>query len=145
MTAPARWRRRLGWRGTALLVCGIPWIVYGVSLMTTPRVGLQRAASVITAVMGLHCWGIVWIVCGVIASVTAWLRPGRDAVGFAAAAAPPLVWIGAYLSAAATGQYAQAWAGVPLLVVPVALLVVVAEVTGRRRRTCRCGRGLHGQ
>lgn len=144
MTAPARWRRRLGWRGTALMACGLPWIVYGVSMLTTPRVGLQRAASVITAVMGLHCWGVVWIVCGMIACVTAWLRPGRDLVGFAGAAAPPLVWTGAYLAAAATGEYAQAWAGTPLLVAPVGLLAVVAGVT-RRRRCTDCERGRNGR
>jgi hypothetical protein len=143
--ALARWRRRLGWRGTALLCCGIPWIVYGIGLMTTPRAGLVRAASVITALMGLHCWGTVWVLCGGLACVAAILRPGRDQWGFALAAGPPLIWSMAYITAAATGGYREAWASVPLLIAPVLLLVVVAEVTGRRRRHCTCGRGRHGR
>lgn len=145
VAASARWRRRLGWRGTSLLCCGLPWIGYGVGLMTTPRPGLASAATVITSLMGLHCWGVVWVACGAAACVAAVLRTGRDMWGFAAAAAPPSVWSLAYLVAAASGQYSQAWASVPLLVVPVALLVVVAEVTGRRRRVCGCERGDRGR
>lgn len=133
MAAPARWRRRLGWRGTALLCCGVPWIAYGVGLMTTPRPGLNQAASVITSLMDLHCWGVVWVACGALACVAAVLRPGRDLWGFAAAAAPPQVWVMAYLAATVTGSYWQAWASVPLLLPSVSLLVVVAKVTGRRR------------
>lgn len=143
--APARWRRRLGWRGTALLCCGLPWIAYGIGLMTTPRTGLLRAAAVITTLMGLHCWGLVWVLCGVLACIAAALRTGRDQWGFAAAAGPPLIWTLAYLAAAATGRYSEAWASVPLLLTPVLLLVVVAEVTGRRRRACpECEGGRHG-
>ncbi len=143
--APARWRRRLGWRGTALLACGLPWIVYGVGLLTTPRPGLVRAASVVTSVMGLHCWGAVWLGCGVLACLAAGRRSGRDTWGFAAAAAPPSIWALAYLAAAATGAYREAWASIPLLAAPVLLLVVIAAVTGRRRRICSCGRGRHGR
>lgn len=132
--ALARWRRRLGRRGTALLCCGIPWIIYGIGLMTTPRAGLQRAASPITTLMSLHCWGIAWVACGSLACTAALLRPGRDLWGFAAAVAPPTIWTLAYLAAAITGQYQQAWAATPLLVVPVALLIVIAEATGRRRQ-----------
>jgi hypothetical protein len=144
--APARWRRRLGWRGTALLCCGLPWIAYGIGLWTAPRAGLLRAAAVIIAVMDLHCWGTVWTACGMLACIAAVLRPGRDSWGFAAAAAPPLIWCLAYLAAAATGAYREAWASVPLLAAPVLLLLVVAEVTGRRRRPCdRCERGPRGR
>lgn len=132
MHALARFRRRLGWRGTALLYCGLPWIGYGVGLMTTPRVGLSRAASVIITLMDLHCWGIVWASCGALACIAAVLRPGRDLWGFAAAAAPPSIWALAYLAAAVTGEYRQAWAAIPLLVTPVLLLTVIAQATGRR-------------
>lgn len=143
--APAGWRRRIGWRGTALLCCGLPWIAYGIGLWTTPREGLLRAATVIASVMPLHYWGLGWALCGAIACTAAVLRPGRDTWGFAAAAAPPLIWCLAYLAAAATGAYAEAWASVPLLATPVLLLLVVAIVTGRRRPRCDgCERGRHG-
>lgn len=145
VAAPARWRRRLGWRGTALLACGIPWIVYGVGLLTTSRPGLVRAASAITGLLAIPGWGIVWVACGVLASVAAVLRPGRDMWGFAVAAAPPMIWTLAYVAAAITGSYREAWASVPLLLAPVLLLAVVAEVTGRRRRACSCERERHGR
>lgn len=143
--ALARWRRRLGWRGTALLCCGLPWIVYGIGLIIAPRAGLLRAAAAITALMDLGCWGVVWILCGAAACVAAILRPGRDQWGFAAAAGPPMIWSLAYLVAAATGSYSDAWASIPILLVPVLLLVVVAEVTSRRRRVCQCERERYGR
>lgn len=143
--ALTRWRRRLGWRGTALLCCGLPWIVYGAGLVTAPRPGLALAASAITGLLALHWWGLVWMGCGVAASVAAVLRPGRDTWGFGAAAAPPMIWSLAYSAAGLMGTYQQAWASVPLLVAPVLLLLVVAAVTGRRRRVCVCGRGQHEQ
>ncbi|WP_405019540.1 hypothetical protein OHV05_24390 [Kitasatospora sp. NBC_00070] len=146
MAAPAAWRRRLGWRGTALLSYGTLWIIYGIGLMTTPRAGLIRAASVITSLMGLHCWGVAWIVCGLVACVAATRRSGRDTWGFAAAAAPPTIWGLAYLAAGATGEYRQAWASVPLLAAPLGGLLIIAAVTGRRRRICTCeGRRRDGQ
>ncbi|MGW6912611.1 hypothetical protein ACWGB8_02115 [Kitasatospora sp. NPDC054939] len=105
--------------------------------MTTTRAGLARAASALTDLLALPGWGIVWVSCGALACIAAALRPGRDTWGFGAAAGPPLIWILAYIAASITGQYPQAWAAVPLLVAPVLLLVVVAEVTGRRRRDCQ--------
>jgi hypothetical protein len=136
-----RFRRRLGWRGTALLACGIPWIVYGLGLMVAPRPGLLRAASVLTAQLGLHCWGVIWMTCGLLSCVAALLRRGQDQWGFAFAAAPPLVWGLAYLVAAIRGDYREAWASMPLLVAPVLLLLVVAAMTGRRCRGSGVRRG----
>jgi hypothetical protein len=121
-------------------------VIYGVGLMTTTREGLNRAASALTGLLALPGWGIVWVCCGLLACVAAARRTGHDMWGFAAAAAPPLIWILAYAAAAVTGRYTLAWAGIPILIAPVLLLVVVAEVTGRRRRTCQCERGQrHGQ
>ncbi|WP_055588547.1 hypothetical protein [Peterkaempfera griseoplana] len=127
--AAARLRARLGWRGASLLVCGVPWVVYGVGLLTTPRVGVSRAAGAITSVVSLCTWGWIWMLCGLLAIAAALLRPGRDVWGFAAAAGPPLIWALAYITAGATGDYRQAWASVPLLLVPVGLLVIVAVMT----------------
>lgn len=144
--ALARFRRRLGWRGTALLACGVPWIVYGLGLMLAPRPGLLRAASVLTAQLGLHCWGVIWMMCGLLACVAALLQRGQDQWGFAFAAGPPLVWALAYLVAAIRGDYREAWASMPLLLAPVLLLLVVAAMTGRRRRTPEARRERpHGQ
>ncbi|WP_377271940.1 hypothetical protein [Peterkaempfera sp. SMS 1(5)a] len=133
VAAAARLRARLGWRGAGLLTCGIPWVVYGIGLITTPRDGVSRAAAVITAVVSLQAWGWIWMTCGILATIAAVRLPGRDVWGFAAAAAPPLVWALAYGAAGATGHYRQAWASVPLLLVPVGLLLIVAASTKGER------------
>ncbi|MFD7413542.1 hypothetical protein [Kitasatospora purpeofusca] len=142
--ALARVRRRLGWRGTALLACGVPWVVYGAGLVTTTREGIVRATVALSGLWALPGWGVVWMCCGVLACVAAARPSGRDMWGFAVAAAPPLIWTLAYVAAAVRGEYRAAWASVPLLLAPVLLLLVVAEVTGRRRRICTCERGRPG-
>ncbi|MFJ8755695.1 hypothetical protein [Streptomyces cyaneofuscatus] len=140
----ARVRSHLGPRGVTLAPVGALWVWYGVGLVTTDRVGVSAATAPVTARGGLVAWGVAWIVCGLLALGAALLRPGRDTWGFAAATAPPLVWGMAFAAAAATGQYVEAWASVPIYAVPVILLVIVAALTGGRRRRCVCERGAHG-
>ncbi|MGW1938945.1 hypothetical protein [Streptomyces goshikiensis] len=133
----ALWRH-LRWRGLALAGVGACWITYGIGLIVTERPSLLLAAAPILRVMCLEGWGGVWIVCGAAGLVTAVLRPGRDMVGFAGAAGPPLIWGLAYLGAAATGAYEVAWASVPLFAAIVLLVVIVAVLTGGWTRRCAC-------
>lgn len=140
----ARVRAHMGPRGVTLAPVGALWVWYGLGLMTTDRAGVSAATAPVTAVMCLAAWGAAWIVCGLLALCAAVLRPGRDVWGFGAATAPPLVWGMTFAAAAATGQYVEAWASVPIYAVPVILLVIVAALTGGRRRRCTCERGAHG-
>ncbi|MCB5167986.1 hypothetical protein LG634_24560 [Streptomyces bambusae] len=141
----ALWRH-LQWRGLALAVAGAGWVTYGIGLLVTDRPGLTAAASPILRVMCLEAWGAVWIACGAICLVTALLRPGRDAPGFAAAVGPPLIWGLAYVAAAVTGAYEPAWASVPVLGVVVVLVWIIGRLTGGGARRCTCERGVpHGR
>ncbi|MFE2360108.1 hypothetical protein [Streptomyces virginiae] len=133
----ALWRH-LGWRGLALAGVGACWITYGIGLLVTDRPGLLLATAPLLRVMCLEAWGGVWIACGTAGVVTAVLRPGRDLVGFAGAAGPPLCWGLAYAAAAATGAYEVAWASVPLFAAILLLVVIVAVLTGGRTRGCAC-------
>jgi hypothetical protein len=133
----ALWRH-LQWRGLTLAGLGILWITYGIGLIITDRPGLVAAATPILQVMCLEAWGGVWITCGAAGVVTAALRPGRDLLGFAGAAGPPLIWGLAYTAAAATGAYEVAWASVPLFAAILLLVVIVAVLTGGRTRECAC-------
>jgi hypothetical protein len=59
----------------------------------------------------------VWIICGAITFACAWLRVGRDGLGFVAALVPPFVWGAAYLWGGITGEYLRglavaAWYGI---------------------------------
>ncbi|MFG2976312.1 hypothetical protein ACGFYY_25430 [Streptomyces sp. NPDC048331] len=133
----ALWRH-LQWRGLALAGVGACWITYGIGLLITDRPGLLLATAPLLRVMCLEAWAGVWIACGTAGVVTAALRPGRDLLGFAGAAGPPLCWGLAYVAAAATGAYEVAWASVPLFVAILLLVVIVAVLTGGRTRGCAC-------
>ncbi|AZM54177.1 hypothetical protein DMA15_17690 [Streptomyces sp. WAC 01529] len=102
--AARRLRARLGRRGIALVLLGLAKICYGLGFALQPDpnpVGL----GLLTRWADLRCWSSVWIVCGAITFGFAWLRVGRDGLGFMAAVVPPIVWGGAYLWGAVLGDY----------------------------------------
>lgn len=67
------------------------------------------------------------------------LQPaGRDVLGFAGAAGPPLIWSLAYIAAAATGAYEAAWASAPPFVAVVLLVGIVAKLSRGRVHRCAC-------
>lgn len=127
----ARRRPLLDLRGVALLVCGICWPIYGVGVVTNPRVALSRSVQVLLEICPITWWGYIWISCGAIAAVGAFLPPGKDVVAFAAAALPPASWAIAFNFAWASGQYPQAWASIPAWLVPLGLLAVIAALSSR--------------
>jgi hypothetical protein len=109
MTPAARWLlRRVGRRGVALLILGTGKVCYGLGIVLTDDPD-PRGLGLLTAVADLRCWGALWVVCGVITFCCAWVRVGRDALGFVAALLPPFVWGFAVAWSAATGEYTRGW------------------------------------
>ncbi|QUI32424.1 hypothetical protein H9W91_17320 [Streptomyces alfalfae] len=114
---PAAWRlrKRLGRRGTALAILGPAKICFGLGYALQPGpnpVGL----GLLTRFADIRCWSSVWILCGLVTFTCAWLRIGRDGLGFFAALIPPFVWGSAYLWGGLTGEYPRglaiaAWYG----------------------------------
>ncbi|MCX4540507.1 hypothetical protein [Streptomyces sp. NBC_01565] len=133
----ALWRH-LQWRGLALAVVGACWIWYGAGLIVTDRPGVAAATGPLLRLMCIEGWGCLWIACGLAGVLTAALRPGRDWPGFAGLAGPLIWWAAAFIAAAATGAYGVAWAALPLYIAPLVMVVVIAVVTGGRRRGCAC-------
>ncbi|MFC8176518.1 hypothetical protein [Streptomyces sp. NPDC057325] len=123
--------RRLGYRGAALLICGIAWINYGVGIIVDPRYGTARGVAALTAVAPLAVWGWAWVGSGVLACAASVLRSGRDWWGWCAAAAMPSIWALAYSGARVLGEYPQGWySGITWGAFP-GLLAVLAAATRR--------------
>jgi hypothetical protein len=102
--AVRRLRKQLGRRGTALVLLGSAKICFGLGYALQPDphpVGL----GLLTRWADIRCWSSIWIICGAVTFGCAWLRVGRDGVGFLAAIVPPFVWGAAFLWGAATGEY----------------------------------------
>jgi hypothetical protein len=109
VTAIRRLHKRLGRRGTALLLLGSSKIFFGLGYALDPGpspAGLEPLADH----GGMQAWSAVWIICGVITFGSAWLRVGRDGGGFIAALIPPLLWGSVLLWSAASGDYPRGFA-----------------------------------
>ncbi|MCY0917067.1 hypothetical protein OS965_02600 [Streptomyces sp. H27-G5] len=101
-------RKRLGRRGTFLLILGLGKTCYGISFIVDPpgTAGLQ----LLTHLCSIQHWAWLWIIAGLVTTASAFLKVGRDGWGFIAALAPPAVWTTAYLSAVIGGEYSRgAW------------------------------------
>lgn len=103
-TAVRRARKLLGRRGAALLLLGVSHVCFGLGYVFQPEV-TSPGLAVLTRWLDLHCWAFVWLVCGAAAFASAWLRVGRDWLGFFAALMPPFLWGAAFLWSALTGDY----------------------------------------
>ncbi|WP_432137666.1 hypothetical protein [Streptomyces sp. bgisy154] len=95
----------LGRRGTFLAILGIGKTCWGISFLVDPPA--DRGLRLLTDLCSLRHWSWLWIVCGLITFVSAFLRIGRDWAGFAAAIVPPTVWAAAYTVAVITGDYSR--------------------------------------
>ncbi|SOD80177.1 hypothetical protein SAMN06272781_6906 [Streptomyces sp. 1222.2] len=49
----------------------------------------------------------MWVIAGLATFISAWLRFGRDGLGFVAASAPPALWAFAYGWAGLIGDYSR--------------------------------------
>lgn len=99
-----------GLRPAALTVLGIGWIVYGRSISTDPNYGRTRGLAGITQYVPMGALGWVWVAAGVVALLAGLLRLGiqAQAIGFAAVAAPAVLWGVTFLRSAWNGTYPAA-------------------------------------
>jgi len=129
--AVSRASRRLGYRGCALLVCGVGWIIYGAGLLADPRFSITRGVAALTRVAPMPVWGWVWMASGVLCVLAAPLPSRRDWWGWLAASAMPSVWAVAYSGARALGTLPQGWySGIVWAVFP-GLIGILAVATRR--------------
>lgn len=98
-----RLNAHLGRRGVVLVLLGTGKICFGVGVIATPP--STRGLELLLHYAPMCAWALLWIVAGTVVFASAWLRIGRDWVGFTAACAPPLVWAVSYGTAAADGTF----------------------------------------
>lgn len=103
-SAIRRMYKRLGRRGTALLLLGSSKICFGLGYALDPG-PISSGLGLLDRHGGLQVWSSVWIACGVITFGCAWLRIGRDWLGFFSALIPPLLWGSVFLWSAVSGDY----------------------------------------
>lgn len=104
LCAATGWARQiLGRRGAFLLLAGAGKMCLGAGLIaaTPADLGIGLAADVAP----LAGWAWLWIAAGAVTAGSAFLRVGRDGLGFVAALVPPSVWAVAYTVAAVRGEY----------------------------------------
>jgi hypothetical protein len=103
--AVQRAHRLLGRRGKFLLILGIGKTCWGAGMVVDPpdTAGL----NLLTRYAPLHCWAWLWVLAGIVTTVSAFLKVGRDRFGFIAALVPPSVWAIAYLVAVISGEYSR--------------------------------------
>lgn len=103
-TAIRRLHKRLGRRGTALILLGLGKVCFGLGYVLDPGPS-PAALGLLGRHGGVHNWALVWVVCGSVTFGSAWLRIGRDWLGFFAALIPPLLWGSVFLWSAVSGEY----------------------------------------
>jgi len=103
--AARRLRKQLGRRGVFLLLLGVGKTCWGVSFLVDPP--SAHGLELLTHLCSLRHWSWLWIVCGAVTTVSAFLKVGRDGFGFLAALIPPTVWAFAYTVAVFSGDYSR--------------------------------------
>lgn len=102
----SRWfSGHLGRRGPFLLFMGVGKVCFGASFIIEPPPPM--GLGLLTKFAPLHCWAWLWIVCGLATFCSAWLRFGRDGLGFVAASVPPTFWAFAYGWAGLVDHYSR--------------------------------------
>ncbi|WNI16604.1 hypothetical protein [Actinacidiphila sp. ITFR-21] len=130
MRAAVSWAcRRLGYRGTALLISGVAYITYGASIAVQPRYGTVRGIAVLLSLAPMPVWGWGWIACGVLCLAYSVASAGPDWIGLCAAVVPPLLWAVAYAMGGALGASPTAWGAVAPWASHAALILIIARVT----------------
>ncbi|MFE6355847.1 hypothetical protein ACFVOO_23700 [Streptomyces rochei] len=103
--AARRLSKALGRRGVFLLILGTGKTCWGISFLVTPPD--DDGLELLTSLCSLRHWSWLWIVCGLATLTSAFLKVGRDKLGFLAALVPPIVWATAYTVAVITGDYSR--------------------------------------
>jgi hypothetical protein len=93
-------RTTLGRRGATLLFFGILDVCQSGALLIVPGEATQGTGVLVFPDWG---WSVLWGVAGVACLVCAFLPPGRDATGFAAAIGIKMLWGAAFLVEAIWG------------------------------------------
>lgn len=94
--AARRLRKRLGRRGSILVLKGTIAILYGYGQLIQP-VPDRRGLRLLLHAMPLHAWAITWIAAGVIALGCSLAGEGRDWPGFTAVWLISVPWALSYL------------------------------------------------
>lgn len=101
-----RWlSAHLGRRGVFLLILGVGKTCWGFSFLVDPP--SSAGLELLTSVSDLSHWSWLWIGCGMVTTLSAFMQIGRDRLGFWAALIPPTVWALAYGSAVVSGTYSR--------------------------------------
>lgn len=108
-TAIRRLYKRLGRRGTALVILGLGKICFGLGYTLDPGIA-PVGLGLLNRHGGVQWWALVWVVCGTVTFGCAWLRIGRDWLGFYSALIPPLLWGSVFLWSAVSGEYPRGFA-----------------------------------
>jgi hypothetical protein len=123
--AARRFKRRIGRRGTILSCYGLVWILYGYGQLTAPQPD-QRGLRAALSLMPLSAWGWCWIAAGIVALVSAWAPPGRDAAAFIVLPLIVVPWMASYLAAWVTGGYPRGWVAAAVWAVITVPVLVAA-------------------
>lgn len=99
--------RLLGHRGTFLLMFGVIYVSIGAGIRSVPpsAVQLEGLRYLITAAGQYDRLGWLWIGCGLVAAISAFVPPFVDRFGFYALMLPAIAWASSYVVAAALGEH----------------------------------------
>lgn len=121
-------RQRLGRRGVPLLLLGIGHVSWGAGFITAPGAD-QRGMTGPVAVVPLEWRAWVWVVCGAVAVVSAFVPEGRDRWGYIAAVMPPLAFAFGYAwTALDTGHLRAVFLSLWYLLTQALLILWAASV-----------------
>lgn len=103
--AARRLHEYLGRRGRFLSLIGVGKACYGAGLVadTTTVRGLELLARVAP----ISTWAWLWIAAGAVTFASAFLRVGRDSLGFIAALIPPTVWATSHMVSVLNGDFGR--------------------------------------
>jgi hypothetical protein len=93
-------------RAPPLVLSSLGEISWGVGYVAAPAANAHGLEPLLR-VMPMRAWAGAWLLAGLVTLSAALLQVERDRWGFAAAAAMPLLWAGAYAWSAVTDGYAR--------------------------------------
>ena len=119
---------RIGRRGCKLLGAGLAFMIYGLDIAASPRTErFSRPGPSPLDWADSRAWGWMFIVSGMIAvAVGLQRRRAPDAIGFAFAVLPPVVWSGLNLLSFTVHNATGGQFGEPDRLAPAAVWLVIA-------------------